>query len=108
MNAGHGNLADLRNIDLSRPIHDHSQIRLNLSPYPDLQFVSRPNDVVGRDLLIYGEKVLGGWVNKDCPNKGKIRPTESATICWNSVSAWFCAGGCGCCDGFNVVVAGVY
>src|SRR5258708_26036960 len=33
-----------------------------------------------------GENVLGGSTNTDWPNNGSARPTESATICSNSVS----------------------
>ena len=50
MDTGNGYLSDLRDIDLARSVHDHTQVSLDLAPNSDLQFVARADDVVTRNL----------------------------------------------------------
>ena len=50
VDAGNGYLSNLRDINLARTVHDHSQIGLNLTPNLDLQFVAWADDVITRNL----------------------------------------------------------
>ena len=42
VDAGNGNLSDLRDVNLARSIYDDPQVGLYLAPNPDLQFVAGP------------------------------------------------------------------
>src|SRR2546423_11625014 len=44
------NFSNLRYIDLSRTVNNHSQVRFHLAPYFDLKLVARPNNVIRRNL----------------------------------------------------------
>ena len=46
-------------------------------------------------------------MNNDCPNRGKGLPTESATICSNSVSGRMGVCRCGICEGLGGGMRGV-
>jgi|ERR1022692_856481 hypothetical protein len=55
-----------------------------------------------------GENVLGACTKSDCPNNGSGLPTESATICSNSVSGLVGICGRQICEGFSGGRVGVY
>src|SRR6185437_5336062 len=55
-----------------------------------------------------GANVLGGCRKSDWPNKGSGRPTESATICSNSVRGRTAAVEFAICEGFGGGVPGIY
>src|ERR1700733_11928603 len=55
-----------------------------------------------------GENVVGACMNSDWPNNGNGLPTESATICSNSVSGRTGVCGCQICDGFSGGLPGMY
>ena len=64
VNASHGNLPNLWDIDLSRTVNDNPQGGLNLAPNFDLQFVAWTDNVIAGNLHPVHGRECAGRLNK--------------------------------------------
>ncbi len=71
------NLAYARNVNLPRTIHNHAQVRIDLTPDADLQLVIRPHYVIARNLhAVRGSKCAGRLSKKRLAEKRKRAPNR--------------------------------